>query len=270
VLAVNYFGVRDGQPWLQWRASNDCFLLEDHSQDPFSLWSCTSRSDYAFASLRKTLPIPDGALLWSPRGLPLPEGQSKGEGDWDGSALKMAAMMCKAIYLQGEGSPELKPYFRNLQFEGEQRLRSSRISSISPYSHSYVAKGIPEQWRQQRLDNANHLRQRIFGLPCAEPLFQSWPPGSVPFVFPLVFGSTAARDACQAHLRRNRIYCPVHWICDTNDAEALDLSGRILSLPVDQRYGRQEMNRLADVLSDYAQNTQAATTAGDLRRVSLS
>ena len=72
VLAVNYFGVRAGEPWQQWREKHACVLLEDHSHDPVSGWAQSSRADYAFSSLRKTMPVPDGAILWSPLGHPLP------------------------------------------------------------------------------------------------------------------------------------------------------------------------------------------------------
>ena len=47
-------------------------LIEDHSHDLGSEWALRSGADYAFASLRKTLPLPDGGAVWSPRGLELP------------------------------------------------------------------------------------------------------------------------------------------------------------------------------------------------------
>ena len=38
-------------------------LIEDHIHDPLSDWSQSSNADYAVASLRKTLPVPIGAML---------------------------------------------------------------------------------------------------------------------------------------------------------------------------------------------------------------
>jgi hypothetical protein len=256
VLAVNYFGVREPMPWREWRKHAECFLLEDHSQDPFSPWSLDSNAEYAFASLRKTLPLPDGALLWSPRGLALPDQLQQHEGDWTGSALKMAAMFAKADYLCGKGTTDLKPHFRNLQLRGEQRLRGSRISSISPYSRAYIANGVPVSWREQRLLNARCLLGLVPTLEFAEFLFRSWPDGAVPFVLPLIFSTTQERDRCQAHLQRNQIYCPVHWVCQTREARSLDLSARMLSLPIDQRYGAGDMTRLADCLSSFPAASQ--------------
>src|ERR1039458_5638988 len=79
VLAVNYFGVRSGDQWSAWRESTPSVaLIEDHTHDPQSLWARSSRADFAFASLRKTLPLPDGAIAWSPRELSLPEAAPDG------------------------------------------------------------------------------------------------------------------------------------------------------------------------------------------------
>jgi hypothetical protein len=100
VLAVNYFGVRTGSVWQAWHQAHEfVILVEDHSHDPLSNWALTSKADYAFASMRKTFPVPDGALLWSPRQHQLPpEPKSR---NWSGSALKLAAMIWKSEYLAG-------------------------------------------------------------------------------------------------------------------------------------------------------------------------
>jgi hypothetical protein len=229
VLAVNYFGVRESEPWQHWRERNPCFLLEDHTQDPFSPWCVNSTADYAFASLRKTLPVPDGALLWSPRGLPLPIQPVEQDSDWTGSALKMAALIYKADYLAGRGDDDLKPRFRELQARGEQRLRSAPISAISPYSLAYIANGAASRWREQRLRNAIRLRDRLLNLKFASLLFQQWRDGAVPFVLVLMFNSQSDRDHCQAQLQRHRMYCPVHWVCHTENFHAIDLCSRLLS-----------------------------------------
>ena len=251
VLAVNYFGVREGGARQHWRERHDCVLVEDHTQDLFSPWFLNSSADYALASLRKTVPVPDGAMLWSPRGLPLPPEDNEQSSDWSGSALKLAAMFHKAGYLQGQGPDDLKPCFRDLQLKGEQLLGHSKISAISPYSRAYLANGVPRAWRQQRLENAQYLLERLDSLESAELVFRRWPEGAVPFVVLLTFLAQSERDACQASLRRRNIYCPVHWVCQTDDVQARDLSSRILSLPIDQRYGRDEMRRMAAALHDF-------------------
>lgn len=246
VLAVNYFGVREEIPWQRWREKHPCRLVEDHTQDPFSPWALHSTAEYAFASLRKTLPVADGALLWSPRGELLPEQPREVSSDWQGSVLKMAALFRKADYLAGRGGDELKPYFRDLQARGEQLLRGSGISAMTPYSLAYIANGAPTVWREQRLRNAMRLQARLSNLGTARGVFRSWPAGSVPFALLLEFASETERNHYQSELRRHNIYCPVHWVCQTTDANAIDFCSRILSIPIDQRYGEYDMDRIAE------------------------
>lgn len=248
VLAVNYFGVRDGQPWKDWRKRVHCVLLEDHSQDPFSTWAATSTADFVFASARKTMPIPDGAILWSPIGRKLPS-QPAG-GNWSGSALKGAAMVYKMEYLRGAGTEELKRRFRDLQLRGEDLMRKSEISAISPGSFAYIADGVPQAWRDRRLANSRHLLNKLRSVELVDCMISRWPEGAVPLALPILFPSRSEREECQGLLQRHKIYCPVHWVCSTSDADALDLSARILSLPVDQRYGDPDMDRIAEVLGD--------------------
>jgi hypothetical protein len=246
VLAVNYFGVRDGTPWQTWRERHRCILIEDHSQDPFSQWASRSSADFAFASIRKTLPVADGAILWSPMGLALPSHPA--EGDWSGSALKLAAMIYKTEYLRGAGTEELKKRFRDLQLKGEGIMRKSQISAISPSSLAYVVDGVPQAWRNRRLANARHLRKNLTRVERADCMFSAWPDGAVPFALPIVLRSQRERDDCQSQLQQRRVYCPVHWVCRTTDTEALDLSARILSLPVDQRYTERDVERIVEVM----------------------
>jgi hypothetical protein len=259
VLALNYFGIRDGLAWRDWRERNQCTLLEDHTHDPFSAWSQSSTADYAFASVRKTLPVPDGALLWSPLGLSIPEQPT--ESDWSGSAMKCAAMFRKAQYLQGHGGADEKEYFRSLQAQGENVMRISRVSSVSPYSYALLCDGVPALWRRQRELNVHCLLARLGDLESAKLLFRNWPHGSVPFAVALIFSSRSERDGCQAHLIQNRVYCPVHWPCTTDQQHALELSSRILSLPVDHRYGQEDMHRLADILLEYPSRMKRAEFA---------
>lgn len=246
VLAVNYFGVRDDAPWKDWRERVRCILLEDHSQDPFSTWAVTSTADFAFASARKTLPIPDGAILWSPRGLKLPS--QPVDGDWNGSALKAAAMIYKTEYLRGAGTDEIKRRFRDLQLRGEDLMRKSEISAISPSSFAYVADGVPRAWRNQRSGNARHLLNKLRNVERVDCMIPRWPDEAVPFALPILFRSRRERDECQLLLQQHKIYCPVHWVCKTSDAGALNLSARILSLPIDQRYGDLDMEHIAEAL----------------------
>jgi hypothetical protein len=246
VLAVNYFGVREFGVWRRWRESTPCVLIEDHTHDPGSEWVLSSTAEYALASIRKTLPVADGAILWSPRGLSLPE-QSL-VNDWSGPALKLAAMIYKHEYLSGAETAGLKDRFRRLQLDGEKMLRGSEISAISPGSLAYLSEGAPISWRQQRATNARRLVDNLAVQQDIKCLFTAWSEGAVPFVVPLLFDSRNERDVYQSQLQQENIYCPVHWVCQTEDLHALELSEKILSLPIDQRYTEEDMDRISNAI----------------------
>jgi len=247
VLAVNYFGVREGKPWAAWRRKHDCVLLEDHSHDPLSPWALKSRADFAFASVRKTMPVPDGALLWSPLHLPLLPAPSGG--DWTGSALKLAAMIWKTDFLAGKSSPDLKTAFREMQASGEERLEKSAASALSPWSEKFLAAGVPSAWRSRRRENTRRLIDKLDGWKTAQPLFRDWPADAVPFAAVLVFPSQSVRDDFRAYLTSRNVYCPVHWEAPGAAGEEVrELASCVLTIPTDQRYSLDDMERVADIL----------------------
>jgi len=249
VLAVNYFGVRRAEAWLAWHAENRrVLLIEDHSHDPVSSWSRQSQADYAFASLRKTMPAPDGAILWSPRQRPLPD-PPPGR-DWNGSKLKLTAMVWKRDYLAGaQEGPRLKAAFRRLQLEGERRLTATHDSAISPWSRQILGDGYPESWRRRRRENVERLLQALDRGRELAPLFRRWPTGHCPLNAILACADRQHRDQTLARLHAARIYATVHW----RHPESVPLRTRqradsLLTVPCDQRYSAEDIDCIAAVL----------------------
>ena len=250
VLAVNYFGARSGAGWAERRAEADWVLVEDHSHDPFSPWAVTSDADFAFSSLRKTLPVPDGGILWSPRTLDLPP---QPRGSAEGSELKLAAMLLKGRYLQGVGGEDMKERFRKLQVDGEELLGRAPLAAASPAAREAVIGGAPLPWRVRRSDNAVHLLGLIAGLEGVDPVFDEWPAGAAPLGVVLVFPSESARNAVRETLREAAVYCPVHWSIERPASERVrDLSTRALTILTDWRYTDADMERIASILREAA------------------
>jgi hypothetical protein len=246
VVAVNYFGVRSGDAWRAWRGRADCVLVEDHAHDPASEWATASQADYAFTSLRKTLPVPDGAILWSPRGRDLPDQPAGGA---DGSELKLAAMLLKGEYL-ANGDEELKERFRRLQLDGEERLAASAVAGASPATREALVSGVPLPWRAKRAENAARLIAGLHGWDAAEPLFTDWPADAAPLGAVFVFESGGERDRVREVLREAGVYCPVHWAdaAGSSSERVRELAERILTIPTDWRYSAADMARIATLL----------------------
>ncbi len=247
VVAVNYFGVRSCKSWRSWRDRNPCVLVDDHSHDPVSGWALKSAADYAFASLRKTLPIPDGSILWSPRGLPLP---AAGNSDSAAVALKLAAMLWKREYLLGGATPEAKATYRAWQQEGERAFDESPVSCASNLSRKYLGYGVPAKWRKRRVSNTKFLLSKLHANSQFRPVFSDWPRGAAPLGAVLEFDSPEQRNAARQRLQEHGIYCPIHWpATKASDPAARDLAGRLLTIPTDQRYTRRDMEKIAVFLA---------------------
>ena len=249
VLAVNYFGIRDGGSWRYWRERKTCILLEDHSHDPASGWARNSKADYAFSSLRKTMPVPDGAILWSPRGLPLPLTPAV---DGSGSALKLAAMIWKCEYLEGRATAAAKSVYRKWQLFGEDTFQQSTVvSSVTPYSREYLAPGVPVNWRRRRAANVRRLIRQLQTWSVGQPLFHSWPSDNVPLGGVLRFSSPEERDLVRKRLEDSNIYCPVHWPAPAHcNPVVRELAATILTIPADQRYRDRDMDRVVRILKN--------------------
>lgn len=265
VLAVNFFGVRGQGQWAAWRERRpDVLLVEDHSHDPGSAWARNSTADFAIASLRKTLPISDGGILWSPRGAALPP--PLGHDDDNGSHQKREAMALKGRFLAGMAID--KAAFRALQVRGEATMLASAPAAISEWSAKRIGMGLPLAWRTRRRRNVARLIELIEPFETMRPMFTSWRPGQCPFSLVLLFSSESSRDACRSMLVANHIYPPVHWgqRADATDA-AKALSRRILTIPADQRYGARDIDRIWATLLAFER--QQIAHAGDVHSNNL-
>jgi hypothetical protein len=249
VVAQNLFGHDDGTPWRGWiDAHPGVTVLEDHSHDPFSDWARTSSAPYAVASLRKTLPLPDGGLLWSPLGLDLPAPHGEPS---PGSHLKLAGMILKAAWLDGRPVP--KAGFRRLQQQGEQAL----LGSAGPVAALTAAVLPLLDVAGLRRASTRQARALIAALPPVTPAWQVLDGGgAAPFRVQLLCPSEAVRDDLLAYLARNDIFAPVHWRQDrgalwSGDEEAADLAARMLTVPVDHRCGPADVLRITNALAEF-------------------
>ena len=237
-------------------------LVEDHSHDPGSAWARGSRADYAFASLRKTLPLPDGGAVWSPQGLELPpepgpesgraatarDGTASGPGP-DVDRL-IAALTRRGV--RG-GTLDEPPPFRAY-------ARSSGLGAgtgappgpaISPVSRALLPHMPVDAWRGRRRRNLEILAAEVG--PIGGTRLLPSPPGGVAFAFTLVFDAADDRDRARAALVERAVVPSILWPLDASGEPGVgpadaDLSRRILSVHCDQRYDTEDMRRLATIL----------------------
>ena len=95
IVISNFFGLNDqSHNYLKGT------VIEDHSHDLISDWARNSNADWCFASLRKTLPVADGGILWSPKHYNLPRQPRHTEAGDKLADDRYRAMALKSQYLE--------------------------------------------------------------------------------------------------------------------------------------------------------------------------
>jgi hypothetical protein len=219
-------------------------VIEDHSHDPLSEWASSSSADFAVASLRKTLPLPDGGVCWSPSGLPLPAERSLTLAHAAATLERLSAMVLKLEYLRG--ADVNKAEFRRLAVSGEAALDHAGISGISGFSRARIDSLPALEWRATKARNLAVLSAELRDLPRARLL-------DAPFAATLVFDEPGLRDAVRQALIGASIYPAVLWPLTSPSVAGLppnhvELSRRILSLHCDFRYGPEDMAWVASAV----------------------
>jgi hypothetical protein len=219
-------------------------IVEDVSHDPIGPRSVTSTAHYALASLRKTLPLPDGGVLWSPLGLEVPPERPVTVGHAQAALDRLSAMALKMHYLAGQ--PIAREEIRRLAKRGEDAIGCDLPSGITPFSRSRLATLPAAPWRAARATNLAAFIEALGEVPEVRVLDAS-------FAATLVFSERSMRDRVRDALVAARIYPAVLWSLDDPvipgiTAGDVDLAHRILSIHCDYRYTPSDMVRVASVI----------------------
>lgn len=251
LLQVNFFGLRSPS---RKDPSRDFVILEDHTHDPWSEWAMNSSADWCVVSLRKTLPVPDGGMLWSPRAHPLPIPVLPKPECMYASLEKLAAMLLKHLYLQGyEISKET---FRQLQISGERHILAEEISGMSIWTRELLKTFPIGLWRSKRRANHRVFTNALKGIDWLDVLQPSDPSNGVPFSGILVFDSMERRDHVRQCLIAANVYPAVLWPLEKPvlrgvPQEHIEFSRRMLSIHCDMRYDEIDMQRVAEMIRKF-------------------
>ncbi len=234
VLRVNYFGMRS---WRNTVKISDVAIVEDHTHDVIGEWAINSTADWCIASLRKTIPIPEGGILWSPIGLRLPKAPSLSEKNEDIAIIRWKAMRLKTLYLAGEKVD--KRVFRSWFVNTEAFFESSEVCLLDYQSQEYLRLFDIEDWYHKKYENWNLLRSiKKTGIQILEPESV----GGYPFSIVFLFDSQSERDKVRHTLIESGVYPAILWdIPSPRNSMAYSISRRMLSIHCDARYSHDEV-----------------------------
>lgn len=248
VLVVDYFGIR-GREW-EIVAPDGVDVIEDHSYDPWSSWCTWSRAEYCIASLHKTLPLPDGGVVWSPRDSRLPPAPPEAPSHTSAALRKLAAMQLDQMHQSGHDLP--RDVIRRLRAQANKEIARGEISGMTSVSHALLRVLPTDEWRTRRRENFRCAAELLAGFPELE-LLGPLGEDAVPFALVLCCESTDVREKLRVQLLESEIYPEIAWSLERASsmtrADDLRLSRRILTLPCDYRFQPGDMDRLAFALA---------------------
>lgn len=238
VIIIDYFGFPLHADYALAARRRGAWVLEDACQ---ALLTETAgrHGDFAVFSPRKFLGVPDGGILTSRRGR-----RGKGEAPRLESAPSewwfrgFSAGVARGEFDRHGGSREWFEVYQEVE----------RSQPVGRYVMSEFTRRVLEKWAGHRAA----ARRRVENYRCLSgalkewALFPSLPAGVVPLGFPL---RTRQRDRLRKWLFRHDIYPPVHWplagVVPKRYVESHRLASEILTIPCDQRYGIEDMARVA-------------------------
>jgi hypothetical protein len=240
VVFIDYFGFN------QWSASGaearrrGAWVVEDACQALLNERFC-AHSHYVVFSPRKFVGVPDGGILLAQGDAPLPEQNlPPPPAEWWLEAFKASRL--RHEFDQYGGDRRWFELFRKTGAEAP--VEPCRMGELSRLILGHVID-FDEVARRRR----ENFRQLAAALPELA-LFRELPAEVVPLGFPI---RLAARDQVRQALFEARIYPPTHWplggVIPQTFAASHALAAHILTLPCDQRYGRDDMERMVSVVS---------------------
>ena len=253
VLIVNHFGL-NSEIKFGFDRSNASAIIEDHTHDPWSSWAYKSKADYCIASLRKTLPVPDGGVLWSPTNQELPVLPPITEEHRYAAGNKLEAMRLKDLFLKGIIID--KSEYRTLSTSGEANLCGRNVSAISEWTAQKLGEFPVFEWRKARKRNHQALLEALLTLLRVQVIRSSIESDIVPFSFILLFKSAECREFVRLRLIRASIFPAIFWSLEEPaiqgiPEEYVEASKRMLSLHCDMRYSTHDMHRVAEYVRNF-------------------
>ena len=238
---------------------NDCSLLkqcktkgsiivEDMTQSLFSS-HYLSFADYYVTSFRKFLAIPDGGALISSNDIPLLNIRPANKSIVD---VALEAFELKKNYFV-HADKNLKEQFREKYQELNCLIgENDSLKEISDISYKIINSCDRVSISLKRRFNYTYIYDSLKEYTWIKPVLSEVKEEICPLYLPVYVEN---RKELQSFLAERNIYCPVIWPKSKHITEMDDDSQymyeHMLCIPIDQRYGMDEMNVIKTALKDF-------------------
>ena len=243
LLRMNFFGIRDKRS----NANIPCPVIEDHTHDPFGHWALYSDADWCISSIRKILPLPEGGMMWSPKGHRLTVDLQPSEENEQIASTRWEGMEMKTAYLNGEDVS--KDEFRRHYTETEEWFDHAEPSLLDEQSKTVVSKQLDiNLWQGAKRKNWALLQRLVNSDVCK--VLNPEDETCTMFSLVLLFDNKETRDKVRKHLIEACVYPAILWAVPESTSEnARSFSERMLSVHCDGRYSIEDIQQLASILN---------------------
>ena len=251
VLLHSYFGIntlRDASEYINELKRRGIYIIEDETHSMFSDFEHLD-TPYHIGSIRKWLPIPDGAYITG-----LDHKALSADNDVELVNAKLKAMIEKSDYITH--SRNEKTLYREIFVIAEEILDTRRATyGMSDVSiRIYNATDWDSYYQARRL-NYNYLSENINNS-YVIPILPKCREYEVPFMFPVYVKDAETRIKLQRHMVENKVFPTIIWgipegIKATIDDEVQYIYEHILCFNCDQRYTIGDMSRLIFLLNNF-------------------
>lgn len=244
LLRMNYFGMRN----IRRNNNIPVPVIEDHSHDPFGHWALYSDADWCISSIRKSLPLPEGGMMWSPKGHKLSIGIDSSDENEEIAAIRWEGMEMKAQYMKGEDV--CKESFRKKYTETEDWFDRAEPTLIDERSRRVVSEELNiNSWQGAKHRNWKLLKSLVNRERCEVIVPED--ESCTMFSLVLLMESKEHRDIVRKNLIDNSVYPAILWdVPETASVGSKDFSQRMLSIHCDGRYSEEDIRQLAGILNE--------------------
>ena len=244
LLRINFFGMR-------YHRSNKSIpvpVIEDHSHDTSGPWALYSDADWCISSIRKTMPLPEGGIMWSPKQLKVESSNFRDSRECkDVAEMRWQAMEMKAAYLRGEDVR--KEEFRKRYTETEEWFDHAEPAFIDERSRRTISESLDiNLWVWAKRKNWKLLYSLINKDHCQ--VITAEHDSCTMFSMVLLMESKEQRDALRKRLIDVSVYPAILWnVPDGVSPASEDFSERMISIHCDGRYSEVDIRRMAGILN---------------------
>lgn len=249
VLIHDYFGFDSNAPLRKNHVIDDLkkrgvVIIVDKTQSMFSSYP-QLQGDYTIGSIRKWVPIPDGAFLDMRIRCE--------EEDAELVSLKSQAMSYKESYLDhGAGDKEtLLANYKEAEALLDSRNEAHRISNLSKL---LLSKTNIDELKNQRRKNYAILSNGVRDTTQITVPHRILADSEVPFYFPVFVKND--RSDLQRYLASEGVFATIIWACPDAIKAMIDKTAQliydeILCIPCDQRYNEEDMQYICNLIARY-------------------